>query len=375
MITKQTERFLKRKHVRDILLSKVLTSCHYERLNDFFDHYGTPKKVENMLATIACFVLYDLNNYKGRYRRLKGISGTSIYTQVLRYGKANFKEIYKTQTTRKKAGFKNCSEYWINLGYTEEAAKQEVIKIQKARNMLSVEKTKGTSEYTCRSVAFWLKQGYTELEAKAEVSNIQTTNGLIYYTKKYGEDIGRVKYEARIKQWQQTLSNKSKEDNALFNLKKSHSIKGGMARGLSYEEALNKYNDYCEKMKSKPTQRFSKISQHLFDAITKYVQGNMYYETRNYEYLIDGLRVDFFHKDSGTVIEFHGDYFHRNPLMYEADMKSFGYTSKEKWDSDFIRENRIRDCELVKKLVIIWESEYRSTPDIIIKKCVTEIGE
>lgn len=375
MPNKQTQRFLNRKSVKRILQDTTLTDIHYMRLNNFFDYYISPKNVECMLDTIANFVLYDLNNYKGRYRRLKGIPGTTKYTQLLRYGKKEFLKIYNKQTSNKKKGFKNCIEYWLDKGYSEEESKIQVNQIQRERNKLSVEKIKGTSEYSCRSLSYWLKQGFTEEESKQKVTEIQTTNGLSWYINKYGIDDGPMLYQSRITKWQQTLTDKTIEEMDVINLKKSHSVDGQIARGHSVAEARIKYDQYCEKMKAKPRQRFSKISQHLFEILDNLITGTTYYEIKNYEYLINGLRVDFFHKESGTVIEFHGDFFHRNPLVYKADFKSFGYTSEEKWLLDKNREERIRTSNLVSNLIIVWESNYRLNPDTVISECVEHIGE
>jgi len=326
-----------------------------------------------MHATIAYFVLYDLNNYEGRLRRLKGINGTSNYTQLIRYGKRNFQSIVDLQNRKRTAHFKNIDSYWINLGYTKEEAEKQVSHIQAKRSNISAEKTRGVSIYSCRSLSFWINRGLTESQAKEKVKEIQSTNGLDFYVKKYGEAEGRARYDVRIKQWLSTLNSKTEKEKDLINKKKSHSVSGFIARGNTLEDALAKNQEYRDRMRAKPNQTWSIISQDLFTKLDSKIQGTTYYQTKNYEYLIYGYRVDFFHKESGTVIEFYGDFFLRNPLLYEADFTMFGYSSTEKWNTDNFRVDKIKKSKNVRQLIVVWESDYRRNPTMVINNLADNI--
>ncbi len=78
------------------------------------------------------------------------------------------------------------------------------------------------------------------------------------------------------------------------------------------------------------------------------------------EYLITNTkwRADGYHKDSNTVFEFHGDFWHGNPKIYDPSQlnaingKSMGTLYKR----TAYREERIK--ELGYNLVVIWESEW-----------------
>jgi len=332
-IDRDIERFLKRKDVIAVLGDNyALTVKQQFRLMQLFEVYGNSKKIENMLKTVAFFIKNNLTNYVGRYRRLKGIPGTTKYTQLLRYGKHNSKEVIKKQSKAKTAHFPNKIEYWINKGYSDE-------------------------------------------EATQKVREIQTTNGIDYYVKKYGKDIGKQMYSARINKWQQTLINKTQSEKDEINYKKRHAIDSYMYRGMTETEAMSKYNKFCQKMKSKPRQTISKISQDLFFNLHEKLKGTCYFGELNYEQLIDNFRVDFFHKESKVVIEFYGDYFHRNPKLYESSFVSHGYTSKQKWKTDKAREEIIKTHKNVNQLVIVWESSYRRDKTMVIDECLNNIGQ
>jgi len=373
MLVKQAQRFLNRKKVRSMLENTILTNDCITRLNLLFSKH-TCKSLENMHETIAKFVIYDLNNYEGRLRRLSKIPGTNVYTQLLRYGKKNFKKILQEQTDRKTAHFPNRLDYWMNNGYSLEEATSRVIMVQKERNRKSVEKVSGTNQYSCRSIGFWMAKGFDELQASKKVSEVCTTNGLVFYIKKYGEDLGRQRYTTRINQWLAALEKKSPQEKTLIRLKQSPTVEGNLARGLSLDEAMDKYEQHCRNMREKHTQSFSKISQELFLRLDDRLVGGTFFHMKNYEYNVGGYRVDFYHKPSQTIIEFYGDFFHRNPKIYGATVKAYGYTSQEKWCSDLLRERHLREHKSTSQLVVVWEWDYRNNPTLMIEKLLTLIG-
>lgn len=365
---KQIERLIKRKEVKAILGTEYkLTVRQQMRLCKLLDVYKTPKNMENMLSTIANFIYYDLSNYVGRYRRLIGTNGTSPYTQMLRYGRY-WQDVYKKQNIKKTNHFKNTVRYWINLGYSQELAKEKVRMIQQLRSAESAKKTKGSSLYTVRSIEYWLNIGYTEQEAKERVCKIQTTNGIAFYKEKYPKNYEE-KFKERINKWKTSYNNNNLDD---INHRKSHSIEGAMARGLDYNQALTVRNKNIEHLRS-IRKLPSKISQKFCNMLESKLLGNCYYSDKNYEKLIAGYRVDFYHKETNTVVEFYGDFYHRNPALFESNHIAFGTTAKERWDYDKMRETKIQQDKNVNRLLIVWESEFRQNPEETINNIIKEI--
>ncbi len=81
--------------------------------------------------------------------------------------------------------------------------------------------------------------------------------------------------------------------------------------------------------------------------------------SENGQFKIAGVgKVDGFCELTNTVYEFHGDFWHGNPLIYERDQinpvnKS---TYGELYDKTIKREQKIRD--LGYNLIIKWETDF-----------------
>ena len=370
---KDTEisRFLNRKSVKNILGENFLpTAQQYTRLLKVLEYFGSTKRAENMHATIAIMLKNNLRNIVGRVKRLQGIPGTTKYTQLLRYGKQYWQQVYQQQSDKKTSHFKNTLAYWINQGMTHSEAVEAVRSVQKERAQRATLITTGVSLYSCRSIEFWISRGYSDEDAQSKVKQIQTTNGLEYYKSKYGEDDYIDKFNQRINKWKDTLAKNN--DYAKLCLKKGHSVPALMHKGVSENDALSKYNAMCERLR-KIRRLPSKVSQSLFDLVaSKLGKSEVYYDSLNYEFLLNGYRVDFFHKASGTVVEFFGDFFHRNPTKFKADFVVHNLSSQERWNYDRARMAKIMQDSLVNDVIIVWESDFRKNPqqqaDLIIER-------
>lgn len=352
MLNKEATRFVNRKNISALLADKPLTDYHISRLNKLFET-NTCKQLENMHLTIAKFVLNDLNNYEGRLRRLQGIPGTTRYTQLLRYGKHNFLKILSEQTTRKTKHFENKTAYWVNLGFSESEALQQVSDIQTSRSLLSPAAQHGSREHSVRCVEYWIKNGYSADEAVIQVASIQ-----------------RRKHTAeRNKRWQETINSKPAEEIALINRKKGHSVEAYKLKGFTDEDAIIASNKSYAKRNN-----FSQLSQTFFILLEQYLNSNaVYYKIKNYEKQFNGKCVDFYDANSNTVIEFYGDFWHRNPMTYNEQFTCYGKTSKEIWEYDAVRIDLIKKHKDVAKLIIVWESAVIKNPQAEVNRIIKEI--
>lgn len=352
MLNKQAHKFINRKDVKKHLISKELTSFHIVRLNKLFSKF-TCKELENMHETIAKFVLYDLNNYEGRIRRLRGIPGTTKYTQLLRYGKLEYNAIITAQAERKTKHFTNKLSTWIDKGYDIISAKEQVSLIQTTRSNLSPVTQKGASEYSVRCVGYWLKKGLTEEEARTAVGDTQR----------------RHHSTERNIRWQQTLQAKSEEEKQLINLKKGHSVEANIARGMDEDSAIIASNAYWQRRNN-----YSKSSQVFFGILDSLLQSDtVYYKIKNYEKQFNRKYVDFYDASSGVVIEYYGDFWHRNPKTYHTDFVAYGITSGGVWKRDDERIQIIETHADVNKVLIVWESEINLNPHLIAEKLIEEM--
>ena len=81
-------------------------------------------------------------------------------------------------------------------------------------------------------------------------------------------------------------------------------------------------------------------------------------------------KYDFAYLPTKKIIEFHGDYWHCNPDLYEANYyhKIKKMYAKEIWDYD---KEKI---ELAKSygysVLVVWEADYCKNPEETINKCM-----
>jgi G:T-mismatch repair DNA endonuclease (very short patch repair protein) len=74
------------------------------------------------------------------------------------------------------------------------------------------------------------------------------------------------------------------------------------------------------------------------------------------------------------LIEFNGDYWHCNPKKYGADYFNvkLNMTAKQIWDRDAEKEQLAKQNGY--EFLTIWESDYRKSKSVIIKKIVQKNG-
>lgn len=183
--------FLTNPKVLKILGNNVsLNEDQRKWLDEFFSYYpkdrdGTWRK------NIAIWIKYGLDNWVYRREQLSKVEANSKQWYQLMFGDY-WEELYQKDYSIKTAHFKNRLEYWLDKGYTKDAALEQVSKIQKNRVMQSPIK-KGCKEYSIRAVEYWIKKGVDEKEAKIIVSNLQKRD-LLFYTNRYGEEEGKKKF-------------------------------------------------------------------------------------------------------------------------------------------------------------------------------------
>lgn len=227
-----------------------------------------------------------------------------------------------------------CIEYWLKRGYTEQEAKQNISKIQSA-NSNKISKL-GRRQASVRCIEYWLKRGYTEQEAKQLIKKCQTTFSKEICIQKYGEIEGLKIFNARQKNWQ-------------YKLHKTNHMHCG----------------------------YSKISQELFNELSKHTNNEIYYGSLNREYTIYNKEnkhvysFDYTDLTNKKIIEFQGDIYHVNPnLFFENDKPSpwNDLTSKEIWEKDNYKKQIAINNDF--EVLYIWESDFRKNKQENINKCI-----
>ena len=76
------------------------------------------------------------------------------------------------------------------------------------------------------------------------------------------------------------------------------------------------------------------------------------------EYIIEGYKMDGYCKETNTIYEFHGDFWHGNPKIYKHDEinKKNGKTFGELYQNTIKREEMIK--KLGYNLIVMWEYDW-----------------
>lgn len=189
-------------------------------------------------------------------------------------------------------------------------------------------------------------QDYCELQAY-KGSSIQ------YFIDMYGDEKGKLV-------WDEICLRKS---NTVENFINRYGKIEGMKRFQSYTDNRSIF--------------YSNKSQLLFSEI---VTGSKheYFATKNKEYSVycESTKKIYFYDFVNTklkkCIEFNGDCFHANPIMYKEYDTPNPYiktlTSKDIWKYDNDKIKCIKELRGF-EVLIIWESDYDNNPADIVKKC------
>lgn len=149
-----------------------------------------------------------------------------------------------------------------------------------------------------------------------------------------------------------------------------------MIKEYGEEEGTKKYKEFNFARANTSSLTYSKMSQKLFNTLYNLIEAkdNIFYYTLNNEYsVITNTKVynlDFYDKTKNLVIEFLGDYWHANPLLYKEDDKFIRsnkpVTAKQIWKADKSRKNNI--CKQLNNPIYIeiWELDWVKTPEKII---------
>ena len=184
---------------------------------------------------------------------------------------------------------------------------------------------------------------------------------LDWFINKYGEEKGREMYKTSCKNKALTLAN--------------------FIRKYGEELGRQKHEEYCRERFNKFNQ--SKVAMELFNKLMEndvvkthkvWFDGHPK-EFGKYLHEMDKyVFFDFFDETTGRIIEFNGDYWHANPLVYEADSiihmpAKTTKLAKDIWQWDEARNKEI-ESEYGYKVLVIWQKDWLENPDEVIQRCL-----
>lgn len=185
---------------------------------------------------------------------------------------------------------------------------------------------------------YYLNKGYSYEESYLKLKERQSSFSLKKCIEKYGEEIGHIKFFERQKKW-------------LNKLYSNFQINGD---GRSYQ---------------------SKFANDLIKNICKYFDID---KPKKEYYIYDkenkrAYAYDFSYNHH--IIEFNGDYWHCNPIIYKGDFfnKVKQKTANEIWEYDLQKKKCAEKYN--NKYLIIWEYEYNNDREKTFQKCIDFIKE
>ena len=267
-------------------------------------------------------------------------------------------------------------EHWIKKGYSAEESKDIALKqLQYMQQSFQEQRKNNPRKYKDKdstTIGYWINKGFTEEEAKLKLKERQSTFSLEKCIKRYGLEEGTKKLNDRQIKWQTTLNNKTDEEKQRINNLKGITLEN-MIRKWGVVEGTEKYHQWFENHNI----GYSNISQELFYCILSNIhnKNKVKFATHNNEKRFEinkkSYALDFYYNK--YVIEFNGDIFHANPLIYKEQDHPNPYrkelTSKDIWEYDKIKNQHIINKGY--RLLIVWENEYRKNKDKIINDCLS----
>lgn len=118
----------------------------------------------------------------------------------------------------------------------------------------------------------------------------------------------------------------------------------------------------------------SKIQQKVFERIQESFERRFFY---HYPIEVEGglvKFVDIYDKETETVIEMHGSYWHTDPSQYKPDYvhPHRKITAREIWNKDAERRSLLES--IGKTVVVVWEDDFKKYEEDVIKELVNALS-
>ena len=185
---------------------------------------------------------------------------------------------------------------------------------------------KGKSPITSMTKQYWKNKGFSDKEIKIKMKEKNSRN-LDYFIKKYGDELGRSKY-----------------NNMILKRKFKFSLKGYVVR-YGEEKGIKKYFEVIRK-KTINTNIVSKQSVEFISELFKLRKIKYESEVEVGEFICD------FCLDNNIILEYYGDWYHGN---------KWGNINRK--DVEILKNHHIFRCKNIlstnyKKLIVVWESSF-----------------
>jgi very-short-patch-repair endonuclease len=217
------------------------------------------------------------------------------------------------------------------------------------------------------NVNYWIKKGFSIEDAKLEISKIQSNNTLKreyksheriinidYWIQRHGYSVE----DARLKV-AEIQSTRSRKSSKFFG--KTHSIKSKHNIGLNMSKHIKNIGAKEWSLHFGKFAGRSKCEIECYTEIKNTICNDIQANVN-----VDKYVVDMIYKK--LIIEFNGDYWHCNPLIYQDDY--FNHTlkkyAKEIRQNDLDRQNDLHI--LGYNILVIWEHDWKTNKLLVLEQ-------
>lgn len=217
-------------------------------------------------------------------------------------------------------------------GFTENEITDQIDSVITQANASKV-----TNNSVTTTVEYWMGKGLSREDAEDALRKRQTTFSLEICIEKYGEEDGRKRWEERQIKWQDIMTSKPQEE-----IDRINRLKIGKASVSGAETELAETLRKCG---------YDIETQHII-----------------YKSDVSWYAYDIKHENK--IIEYHGDYWHCNPIKYEPDYHhtTIGKTAEDIWarDADKVSYAEQNGFEVL----CVWETDYNNNKEEVIEQCL-----
>lgn len=313
------------------------------------------------VSFLICCISLEIKDWTSHWTKLKSLVPGTLEYYKTRYGEEG--ESMYIDTNRKKTK---------NLDHSSEAQRKRALKL--------AEVSKGNKEWSVRGIGFWLKKGYSAEAAREKVKKIQATNTLEKYINKYGQEEGEKKFQERKSNWSTRMSD------PIIGKKRSLGLNRYVER-YGDELGPKKYLDMRKKRNDAVSiGRGSKESINVLSPIIDICRRNSlsYYlgEEGNKEWHIydkENNKIFFYDMTIPTlsmIIEYHGEAFHPNPNWESDKLSSWQQLFTNKSALEVLHETKTKNKVAVDngwKLYEVYSSASHQTIPTIVHE-INQLG-
>lgn len=207
-----SERFLNYKSVKSVLIRDDVSSYERAVIDEFFAIHDFRSEQDNF-KRYATWLQQGKVNWEELNLELKKHERMSIEYFMILYGQSEGKCRWDRHVNHITKNLSTNVDYWLTRGYNIEDANSKISEIQKRRSQKSAQfRNSRQSSIWCKE--YWLSRGYSEDESVTMVSLSQRRD-LSYYTEKYGDDEGELRFTMSKNRRKATWVEKSNDELAI----------------------------------------------------------------------------------------------------------------------------------------------------------------